>query len=134
MPRLDDARLSPLGTPFRRPFLTGDDFAPVRKPKAVLSKPVETRLDGPTKDRALGQAQAAPAQAAWRAKIALTLGVDKSLETGQDLGRSRIKKLSFEGPLRVQKLFYPEKPAPGEVETCHLYLLHPPGGLVSGDL
>ncbi|MDR2301224.1 MAG: urease accessory protein UreD, partial [Deltaproteobacteria bacterium] len=40
----------------------------------------------------------------------------------------------FEGPLRVQKLFYPEKPAPGEVETCHLYLLHPPGGLVSGDL
>ena len=31
------------------------------------------------------------------------------------------------GPLVIQKPFYPE----GEV--CHVYLIHPPGGIVGGD-
>jgi urease accessory protein len=33
------------------------------------------------------------------------------------------------GPLRVQRAFHPE----GRQGACHVYLLHPPGGLVSGD-
>lgn len=41
--------------------------------------------------------------------------------------KTYLKQLSFSGPLRIQRPFYPE----GGV--CHLYILHPPGGLVSGD-
>lgn len=37
------------------------------------------------------------------------------------------KNLHF-GPLMVQKPFYPESP-----KVCHIYLLHPPGGVVHGD-
>ena len=42
-------------------------------------------------------------------------------------GRTALTDVDFEGPLRVQRPFYPE----GDV--CHTYLLHPPGGMVSGD-
>ncbi|MFB9886737.1 urease accessory protein UreD [Balneatrix alpica] len=41
--------------------------------------------------------------------------------------RTRLSQMDFFGPLRVQRPFYPEG------DYCHLYLLHPPGGLVSGD-
>jgi urease accessory protein len=42
--------------------------------------------------------------------------------------KTRLGKTSHFGPLRVQRPFYPEG------DCCaHLYLLHPPGGLVAGD-
>lgn len=57
-------------------------------------------------------------------------GWQARLEAGfrDDGARTRLTGLSHRGPLRVQHPFYPE---PGGV--CHLYLLHPPGGLVGGD-
>ncbi len=39
-----------------------------------------------------------------------------------------IEHVSHQGPLRIQRPFYPEG-----CECCHVYLLHPPGGLVAGD-
>ena len=41
---------------------------------------------------------------------------------------TRLTSRSHSGPLNVQRPFYPE----GE-DVCHVYLLHPPGGLVAGD-
>jgi len=40
----------------------------------------------------------------------------------------RLVNSEHEGPLYVQKAFYPEGP-----DCAHVYLLHPPGGLVTGD-
>jgi urease accessory protein len=40
----------------------------------------------------------------------------------------RLVSSEHEGPLYVQKAFYPEGPG-----CAHCYLLHPPGGLVTGD-
>ncbi|WP_083007597.1 urease accessory protein UreD [Halomonas sp. GT] len=44
-------------------------------------------------------------------------------------GTTRLVQARHQGPLRVQRPFYPE----GSTEACHVYVLHPPGGLVSGD-
>ena len=41
--------------------------------------------------------------------------------------RTIISERLHYGPLIIQKPFYPE----GEV--CHVYLIHPPGGIVGGD-
>ena len=41
-------------------------------------------------------------------------------------GRTALVGLSHQGPLRVQKLFH-------DGDLAHCYVLHPPGGMVSGD-
>src|SRR4051812_17267113 len=45
-------------------------------------------------------------------------------------GRTRLVHRRHVGPLHVQRPFHPE-PTPGG--AAHVYLLHPPGGLVGGD-
>jgi len=51
-----------------------------------------------------------------------------SLETASRVTGSRLVGYKRNGPLYVQKAFYPE----GK-DLAHIYILHPPGGLVSGD-
>lgn len=61
-------------------------------------------------------------------------GKESKWEAELSLGLSRttrgsvLKTCAHKGPLYVQKAFYPE----GR-DLAHLYLLHPPGGMVSGD-
>jgi urease accessory protein len=58
----------------------------------------------------------------WRARLALEVDLAAS-------GASRLRRSLHEGPLRVQRPFYPE----GALGPCHIYVLHPPGGVVDGD-
>lgn len=56
----------------------------------------------------------------WHANLALAIE--------QRAAGARLVKCKRNGPLHVQKAFYPEGS-----DLAHLYILHPPGGLVSGD-
>jgi urease accessory protein len=58
------------------------------------------------------------------------MGWEASLELGftADRGTTLLAHRAHRGPLCVQRPFRPEGP-----EVCHVYVLHPPGGLVGGD-
>jgi urease accessory protein len=56
----------------------------------------------------------------WPAR--LSMGLERRGE------RTVVARLGHEGPLRLQRAFYPDTAG-----HPHLYLLHPPGGLVPGD-
>ena len=62
----------------------------------------------------------APAQLGWRAALELQFAADG--------GATRLARRAHRGPFVVQRPFFPE----GR-DVCHVYLLHPPGGLVGGD-
>lgn len=53
---------------------------------------------------------------------------DIHLRLGHTPRGTRLLSSTHSGPLYIQKPFYPEGP-----DVAHVYLLHPPGGLVSGD-
>lgn len=61
----------------------------------------------------------------WAASLALTFA--------QRDGATRMVQARHHGPLRVQRPFYPEGRRGPYDSPCHVYVLHPPGGLVSGD-
>ena len=70
---------------------------------------------------AAGSGHRFDAERRWAASLALRFA-------NRD-GVTRLVQARHQGPLRVQRPFYPE----GSQEACHVYVLHPPGGLVSGD-
>ena len=61
-----------------------------------------------------------PTDTHWRAQ--LDLGFSRRADT------TLLSTRYHRGPLMVQRPFYPEGP-----EVCHVYVLHPPGGVVGGD-
>jgi urease accessory protein len=75
----------------------------------------------------MSEASAASPLPAVRAEPA---GWSAELELGfeQVAGRTALVRNRHRGPLAVQRAFYPE---PGGL--AHVYLLHPPGGIVAGD-
>lgn len=63
--------------------------------------------------------QLATTPSSWKARL--------SLEFEHRTQRTVVSHRKHSGPLVIQKPFYPEG------MPCHIYLLHPPGGLVGGD-
>lgn len=67
----------------------------------------------------MAAAEALIAPGSWRGAL--------SLRFAQAHGKTVVAKRRHEGPFCIQRAFYP-----GD-GVCHVYLLHPPGGLAGGD-
>jgi urease accessory protein len=57
----------------------------------------------------------------WQAELGLRFAVPRAQT------RTRLVERSHRGPLVIQRAFYPEG------DPCHVYIVHPPGGVVGGD-
>ena len=67
--------------------------------------------------------QSVDAGQGWQAQLDLRFAL-----THSQIGARTILQRSYhKGPLRVQRPFYPED------QLAHIYILHPPGGVVGGD-
>jgi urease accessory protein len=86
-----------------------------------MSLPAAVAIDG-------ARAPQASAGEGWQARLELKFEASEA--------RTRLAHRRHHGPLLVQRIFHPE-PVAGAgalaAEPCHVYLLHPPGGVVSGD-
>lgn len=65
------------------------------------------------------QPEQQPSEREWKARLSLVFASKNQ--------RTILKSREHYGPLVVQRPFYPEGP------VCHVYLIHPPGGVVGGD-
>jgi urease accessory protein len=76
----------------------------------------------------MNAAPIAPSAQGWQAQL--------QLKFQRRQARTALTHRAHRGPLLVQRAFYPEGSSGTEsfcAEPCHVYVIHPPGGLVSGD-
>jgi len=71
------------------------------------------------------EGKAASEPAGWQAELRLRFG------TRGDFPGTALLERRHRGPLVVQRPFHPEGDADGD--PCHVYVVHPPGGVVGGD-
>jgi urease accessory protein len=108
------------------------DTAEARNPREAPSPPEmappvgvqnSASTDAPQPDR-----QPGPEMREWRGRLSLKFEPQTPDPSRTEVSRTVLAEQKHVGPLLVQRPFYPERDG-----TCHVYLLHPPGGVVGGD-